>query len=320
MSAPDLASHSRLLLYNRPKHTLLYRWLGLYPLYVLAEVAIIATDLAELLGSAIALCLLFPRLELWHGVLITAFDVIIILAMGDPLRGKPVKMFEILIAGMVSTFVGFSSLCSQLSSLKVIAVLVCMIVIISKVDVNWADAFEGYIPSKYIFASGGIYTCKLTATFVRSAHSQLYPLAVGILGATVMPHSLFLGSALATQDRISFRSKKNASNLAKLDKESEASLSMKPAKKQSIFYHFYEERKEAFLAAFRKPGPGIYASATRHGEHENNPFEFVNAHLYHGTFDMIGSLLGFAVMINSLWVSFSPIDDSRANSNLLLGS
>jgi metal iron transporter len=77
--------------------------LGLYPLYVLAEVAIISTDLAELLGSAIALCLLFPQLELWHGVLITAFDVIIILAMGDPLRGKPVKMFEILIAGMVST-------------------------------------------------------------------------------------------------------------------------------------------------------------------------------------------------------------------------
>lgn len=96
-----------MLLYNRPKHTLLYRWLGLYPLYVLAEVAIIATDLAELLGSAIALCLLFPRLELWHGVLITAFDVIIILAMGDPLRGKPVKMFEILIAGMVSTLLIF---------------------------------------------------------------------------------------------------------------------------------------------------------------------------------------------------------------------
>jgi len=93
-----------LLLYNRPKHTLLYRWLGLYPLYILAEVAIIATDLAELLGSAIALCLLFPHLELWHGVLITAFDVILLLAMGDPLRGRPVKMFEILIAGMVSIF------------------------------------------------------------------------------------------------------------------------------------------------------------------------------------------------------------------------
>jgi len=90
-----------MLLYNRPKHKLLYRWLGLYPLYILAEVAIIATDLAELLGSAIALCLLFPKLELWHGVLITAFDVILILGMGDPLRGRPLRMFEVLIAAMV---------------------------------------------------------------------------------------------------------------------------------------------------------------------------------------------------------------------------
>ena len=96
-----LASHNRLLLYNRPKHKLLYRWLGLYPLYILAEVAIIATDLSELLGSAIALCLLFPKLELWHGVLITAFDVILILGMGDPLRGRPVRIFEVLIAAMV---------------------------------------------------------------------------------------------------------------------------------------------------------------------------------------------------------------------------
>ena len=97
----DLASHCRILLYNRPKHKLLYRWLGLYPLYILAEVAIIATDLAELLGSAIALCLLFPKLQLWHGVLITAFDVILILGIGDPLRGRPVRIFEVLIAAMV---------------------------------------------------------------------------------------------------------------------------------------------------------------------------------------------------------------------------
>ena len=69
--------------------------------------AIIATDLAELLGSAIALCLLFPKLELWHGVLITAFDVILILGIGDPLRGRPVRIFELLIAAMVS-----SSCCS----------------------------------------------------------------------------------------------------------------------------------------------------------------------------------------------------------------
>lgn len=34
-----------------------------------------------------------------------------------------------------------------------------MAVIIAKIDVNWADAFQGYVPSKYIFKSGGLYTC-----------------------------------------------------------------------------------------------------------------------------------------------------------------
>ncbi|KAH9486175.1 Manganese transporter pdt1 [Psilocybe cubensis] len=264
----DLASHTRLLLYNRPKHTLLYRWLGLYPLYVLAEVAIIATDLAELLGSAIALCMLFPKLELWHGVLITAFDVILILGMGDPLRGKPVRMFELLIGAMV------------------LAVLICMIVIISKVDVNWAHAFEGYIPSKHIFAQGGVYT------------------SVGILGATVMPHSLFLGSALATQDRVSFRSDKDTRTLTTLvTKDSQESLTQVPQvpERQSLWHRIYEECRYSVLDAFRKPPASIFATAaTRHSERQNNTYEFIRAHIYHGTFDIVGSLLGFAVMINSL--------------------
>lgn len=52
---PDLASHCRALLYDRPRHKLLIRWGVLYPLYVLSELGIIFTDLAELLGSAIAL-------------------------------------------------------------------------------------------------------------------------------------------------------------------------------------------------------------------------------------------------------------------------
>ncbi|KDR85892.1 hypothetical protein GALMADRAFT_235029 [Galerina marginata CBS 339.88] len=269
----DLASHSRLLLYNRPKHTLLYRWLGLYPLYVLAEVAIIATDLAELLGSAIALCLLFPKLELWHGVLITAFDVIFILGMGDPLRGKPVRAFELLIGSMV------------------LAVLICMVVIISKVHVNWGTAFLGYVPSKHIFAPGGVYT------------------SVGILGATVMPHSLFLGSALATQDRISFHPDGSVETLGvpPTTKESELDESYPtkptsappPPPPRTLTQRVYASLKESLANAFRTP-IATATTATRHGERQNNSDEFVRAHVYHGTFDIVGSLLGFAVMINSL--------------------
>jgi metal iron transporter len=97
----DLASHCRLLFYNRPKHKMLYRWLILYPLYALAEIAIICTDLAELLGSAMAIIMLFPKVPLWAGVLITASDVLVILFVGDPLRNRPVRIFELLIAGLV---------------------------------------------------------------------------------------------------------------------------------------------------------------------------------------------------------------------------
>ena len=104
----DLATHCRLLLYNRPKHTRLYRWLLLYPLYVLSEIAIISTDLAELLGSAIALVLLFPRLPLWAGVLLTASDVLLLLALGNRLGGRPLRPFELFIAALVC--VGTSSI------------------------------------------------------------------------------------------------------------------------------------------------------------------------------------------------------------------
>ncbi|KAK7034604.1 Manganese transporter smf1 [Paramarasmius palmivorus] len=247
-----LASHCRLLLHDRPKHTSLYRWLGLYPLYVLSETAIIATDLAELLGSAIALCLLFPKLELWHGVLITAFDVVLILALGDPLGGRPVKTFELVIAGLV------------------LAVLVCMGIIIAKIDVDWGDAFEGYLPSKYIVPNGALYT------------------SVGILGATVMPHSLFLGSALATQDRIS----------PPLYEESEPAHAGRPS--VSSPKSVLASLRTNVVNAFRTPPPSQFTTeAKTHSERDNNSLAFVKGHLYHGIVDVAFSLLGFAVVINS---------------------
>ena len=75
----------------------------LYPLYALSEVAIVATDLAELLGSAIAICLLFPWIPLYAGVLLTGADVLVLLAMRNPLDGKPVMFFELIIAILVRT-------------------------------------------------------------------------------------------------------------------------------------------------------------------------------------------------------------------------
>ncbi|KAF8205412.1 smf Mn2+ and Fe2+ transporter-like protein [Mycena galopus ATCC 62051] len=255
-----LASHCRVLLHDRPNHPLLYRWLGLYPLYILSEIAIIATDIAEVLGSAIALCLLFPRLQLWQGVLITAFDVVILLALRDPLRSTPVKMFEILVA------------------ILVLAVLICMIIVITKVNVDWAKAFEGFVPSKYIFSNGGLYT------------------SVGILGATVMPHSLFLGSVLATQDRLTVE----ASPVVTVLEPRSTVDSSETSKSLSKLLRF--NRLVGFFASILRTPPPSQSSThvKRHTDRENNSLAFIQAHLTHGVVDIVGSLLGFAVVINSL--------------------
>ena len=92
------------LLHDRPKHRRLIRYLVLYPLYVLCEIAIISTDLAELLGSAIGICLIFPTIPLWAAVLLTASDVLIFLVIGDPSRGqgRPVRLFEFTVIALVS--------------------------------------------------------------------------------------------------------------------------------------------------------------------------------------------------------------------------
>ena len=156
--ALDLAAHCRLLLHSRSSRPKLFRWLTLYPLYVFSEIAIIATDLAELLGSAIALNILFPKLPLWAGVLLTASDVFLILAFGDPLRKRPVKVFELLIGILVGALhMAHRTLLT--ATAKVLTTLVCMCIIISRVNVEWGQAFLGYVPSKTIFQSGGLYTC-----------------------------------------------------------------------------------------------------------------------------------------------------------------
>ncbi|EEB92404.1 hypothetical protein MPER_09093, partial [Moniliophthora perniciosa FA553] len=58
--------------------------------------------LAELLGSAIGLCLIFPRLPLYASVILTAVDVLVFLLFADPSRGngRPVKVFELVIIGL----------------------------------------------------------------------------------------------------------------------------------------------------------------------------------------------------------------------------
>ncbi|KAJ3764357.1 natural resistance-associated macrophage protein-domain-containing protein [Lentinula raphanica] len=294
----DLATHCRLLLHSHPRHPRLVRWLTFYPLYILAEVAIISTDLAELLGSAMALCMLFPQLQLWQGVLITGADVLFLLALKDPLRGRPVRAFELAMAFLVLT------------------VLICMCIILSRVNVEWNHVFQGYLPSKYIFPNGAFYT------------------SVGILGATVMPHSLFLGSALSTQDRESTPESQptNAHTSSSTDIDfpahdltAESTKDKDTPEAESSRSHAFEWRifqpfRFILVRVFRTHPEITYGSrysVRRHVDWENNSFDFVKRHLYHGMVDVTGSLLGFAVVINSMILILSSavfFDGNNANS------
>ncbi|CAO1624309.1 unnamed protein product [Sympodiomycopsis kandeliae] len=140
------------------------RFALLWLLYFVAEGAIVCTELAELVGSAIALNLLFPKLPLWAGVLITSLDVLLILFIYKP-DTKSIRLFEFCIGCLV------------------LVVISCLIALVIKVDPNWSDVFYGYVPSSTVTQPGPLYV------------------AIGILGATVMPHGLFLGSHFSIFER-----------------------------------------------------------------------------------------------------------------------
>lgn len=131
------------------------RWVSV-PLWLLAEIAIIATDIAEVIGTAIGLNLLFGvPLEL--GVIITALDVFLILWLQK--RGfRKLEAFVITLLGVIALSFGIQ---------------------IALADPDWGAVIRGFAP---------------TVEIVRNPE-MLY-LALGILGATVMPHNLYLHSAI----------------------------------------------------------------------------------------------------------------------------
>lgn len=127
-----------------------------FVLWVLCEIAIAACDMAEVIGSAIALNLLFG-IPLTGGVLITALDVMIILA----LHSRGFRLIE--------TFVG--------SLIFIIGACFAYNIYVSSPDA--AAVAAGLVPSTEVITNPGM----------------LY-IAIGILGATVMPHNLYLHSSI----------------------------------------------------------------------------------------------------------------------------
>jgi manganese transport protein len=157
-------------------------------LWLLAEVAICATDLAELIGTAIALQLLFG-VPLLLGVVLTAADALLILW----LQNRGVRWLEALIAGLI--FLVFGCFAAQLAMAQPV----------------WAEVFAGYLPSASIVTD----------------EAQLY-IAIGILGATVMPHNLYLHTAVV-QSRAygtGVEAKREAIRFATIDSTAALSLAL----------------------------------------------------------------------------------------------
>lgn len=129
--------------------------------------------------------------------------------------------------------------------------------------------------------------------------------AIGIIGATVMPHSLFLGSALATQDRLSHKTKpvKLSTIDSTLSSDSD-NTSFTPDASDRLGPSSLMEYARFWVRRHLRvvPVSDLPNEPKSHAERENRPYEVVRAHLYHGIVDMVISLLGLAVVINSMSV------------------
>ena len=134
------------------------------PLYILAEIAITATDLAEVLGSAIALQLLFG-LPLIYGVMLTALDTLLLLLLSH----VGIRKLESVVVALVGT------------------IGVAFLIEIILGQPNWGGLVRGFVPS----------LPDATALYI----------SIGILGATVMPHNLYLHSSLVQTRKIGKRDK-----------------------------------------------------------------------------------------------------------------
>jgi manganese transport protein len=174
-----------------------------YVLWGLAEIAICATDLAEVIGTAIGLNLLFG-IPLEIGVFITALDVFLILYLQN-------LGFRWIEAFVVATLV---------------VIAICFGVQVALADPDWRQVILGFAP---------------TVEIVRNPE-MLY-LAMGILGATVMPHNLYLHSSIV---------------------QTRAVADTLPAKREAIKFATIDSTIALMLALFVNASILILAAATFH--------------------------------------------------------
>jgi manganese transport protein len=188
-----------------------------FVLWVLCELAIAACDLAEVIGTAIALNLLF-NIPLPIGVAITALDVLLLLL----LQHKGFRFLEALVITLVAT------------------VGACFLFELVLARPEVAAVLKGFIPSREIVAN----------------KDMLY-IAVGILGATVMPHNLYLHSSIVQTRRY----------------EETAD-----GKREAVKFAFIDSTVALSLALFINAAILIVAAATFHTSGNNDVAEIQDAY------------------------------------------
>lgn len=206
--------------------------------WLLAELSIIATDLAEVLGAALAFHLLLG-VSLTVGVVLTAFDTLIVLA----LQGANFRRLEAIVLGLIAT------------------IGACFFIELLLVRPHWPEVAAGLRPSWEVL----------------SGQEPLY-LAIGILGATVMPHNLYLHSSVV-QTRV--------------NGEDEAS------KRSAIRFAWFDTIGSLSLALLVNAAIMILAAAAFHGSGHTEVVEIQDA--YHLLDPLVGGalasfLFGFALL------------------------
>jgi manganese transport protein len=211
------------------------RWVSI-PLWALAELAIIATDIAEVIGTAIGLNLLFG-IPLELGVLITALDVFLILW----LQNKGFRWLE----AFIITLLG--------------VIAVCFSIQIALADPDWGQVILGFAPTVDIVSN-----------------PEMLYLALGILGATVMPHNLYLHSAIV---------------------QTRAYGETLPEKRQALRYATFDSTLALMFALLINASILILAAASFHATGRTGVAELGEAHTLLGPLLGLGAPALFAIAL-----------------------
>ncbi len=195
-------------------------------LWLSAELMIIACDIAEVIGSAIALQLLF-HIPLVFGIVITALDVLLLLL----LQNKGFRYLEALVITLIAT------------------IFACFVVEVFMANPAVVPLLAGFIPSTKIFTNP----------------NMLY-IALGIIGATVMPHNLYLHSSIV-------KTREHGKDSA--------------GKKEAIFFSTLDSTIALSLAFFVNAAILIVAASVFHFSGHQNVSDISEA------FRLLAPLLGF---------------------------